>query len=132
MTMHKTSLVRVNTPRDEGIKLQGCSPAVVEVPYAKGKHRNACAREKWKKLFLPKIPTASSSQPPKPNVTQSSSQPQTAIPGSPSTPPIGDAIGIAMTSTTSHPDATIRQAGLWTHFWLFLGCLSPEYTDGHH
>ncbi|KAG1870412.1 hypothetical protein C8R48DRAFT_770859 [Suillus tomentosus] len=88
------------------------SPAVVEVSCAPGLRRNACAREKQKKP-PPKIPTASSSQPPKPNVTQSSSQPQA---GSSSTPPIGDATGIATTSTTSRPDAMIRKAGLWTRF----------------
>jgi hypothetical protein len=32
----------------------------------------------------------------------------------------------------SHPDVMIRQAGCWTRFWLFLGCLSTEYTDGHN
>ncbi|KAG1851855.1 hypothetical protein DFJ58DRAFT_792034, partial [Suillus subalutaceus] len=26
----------------------------------------------------------------------------------------------------------LRQAGLWTRFWLLIGCLSPEYQDGHH
>ncbi|KAG1850035.1 hypothetical protein C8R48DRAFT_381493 [Suillus tomentosus] len=105
------------------------SPAVVEVPYAPGLRRNACAREKRKKLFPARIPSASNSQPQNPNVTQSSSQPHAS---SSTTPPVGDATGIATTSTTSRPDATIRRAGLWTRFWLFLGCLSPEYTNGHH
>jgi hypothetical protein len=45
------------------------------------------------------------------------------------TPTAGDAVVATM---PSRPDAMIRQAGLWTRFWLFLGCLSPEYMDGHH
>ncbi|KAG1853822.1 hypothetical protein C8R48DRAFT_776989 [Suillus tomentosus] len=78
--------------------------------------RNACAREIRKKLVPPpKNPTASSSRPPKPNVTtQLSSQPQAAV------------------VVTTRPDITIRKAGLWAHFWLFIGCLSPEYTDDFH
>ncbi|KAG1853801.1 WD40-repeat-containing domain protein [Suillus tomentosus] len=108
------NILKQRRQRGEGIAFQGPDPAVVEVPCAPGTRRNACAREKRKNLFTPKIPTTA------------------AISGSSSTPPVGDATGIATISTTSRPDATIKQAGLWTRFWLFLGCLSPEYTDGHH
>jgi hypothetical protein len=114
----------------EATELQECSPAVAEVPYAKGKRRNACAREKRKKILLPlKNTNAGSSRPPKPNVTQPSSQPQAAESSMSTTPTAGDAVVATM---PSRPDAMIRQVGLWTRFWLFLGCLSPEYMDGHH
>jgi hypothetical protein len=114
----------------EGIELQGRSPSIVEVPYAKGKPRNACAREKRKKILLPlKNTTAGSSQPSKPDVTQPSLQPQAADFSLSTTPATGDAVAATTSTIPSRPDATIRQAGLWTRFWLFLGCLSPEYTD---
>ncbi|KAG1856724.1 WD40-repeat-containing domain protein [Suillus subluteus] len=119
----------------EEIELQGRSSADVEVPYAKGKRRNASKREvalakqKQKtKALHSKNSAAGSSQPPKPNVAKPSSQPQSS---SSITPTAGDATQ-ATTSTPSRPVATIRQVGLWTRFWLFLGCLSPEYTDDHH
>jgi cell division septation protein DedD len=124
----------------EGTELQGRSQ-VVEVPYAKGKRRNACAREKRKtKPLRAKTTTAGNSRLPKPNVTQQSttttqahppSQPQSAHSSSPTTPAIGEST-IAATSTPSRPDVMIRQAGCWTHFWLSLGCLSTEYTDAHN
>ncbi|KAG2338950.1 WD40 repeat-like protein [Suillus weaverae] len=124
----------------KGIELQVRSP-VMEVPYAKGKRRNACAREKRKtKPLRLKTTTTGSSRPPKPGVTQQSgtatqahppSQPQLADSSSSTTPTVGDT-AIAATSTPSRPDATIRQAGLWARFWLFIGCLSPEYTGDHH
>ncbi|KAG2031765.1 hypothetical protein BDR03DRAFT_971743 [Suillus americanus] len=66
----------------------------------------------------------------KPNVAQPSSQPQLADSLSSTTPAVDTTIASA--STPSRPDAKIRQAGLWTRFWLFIGCLSPEYTDNHH
>ncbi|KAG2031145.1 quinon protein alcohol dehydrogenase-like superfamily [Suillus americanus] len=85
-------------------------------------------RQKQKMKSLPtKNFTAGSSQPLKPNVTNPSSQPQSSFP---ITPADGD-VTAATASTPSRPDAMIRQAGLWTRFWLFLGCLSPEYTDDH-
>ncbi|KAG2739657.1 WD40 repeat-like protein [Suillus brevipes Sb2] len=117
----------------EGIELQGRSPAAVEVPYAKGKRRNACAREKRKRLLPLKNPTAGSSQPPKLNVVKPSSQPQAADSSSSTTP----AIGVATTTTgtasmPSRPDITIKQAGIWTRFWLLICCASTEHTDGHH
>ncbi|KAG2031144.1 hypothetical protein BDR03DRAFT_1031913 [Suillus americanus] len=130
------NLFKQRKPSGEEIELPRRSSAVVEVPYAKGKRRNASKREvevakqkqKMKALHS-KNSTAGSSQPPKPNVTQSSLQPQ----ASSSTTP---AAGGATTATTSTPPsrrhATIKDAGLWTRFWLFLGCLSPEYTDDHH
>ncbi|KAG1791066.1 uncharacterized protein HD556DRAFT_1528613 [Suillus plorans] len=66
------NILKRRRQRGEGIAFQGSGPAVVEVPYAKGKRRNTCAREKRRTLFPPKIPTASSSRPPKLNATQSS------------------------------------------------------------
>ncbi|KAG2054599.1 WD40 repeat-like protein [Suillus hirtellus] len=124
------NILKRRARRDEDIQLQGRSLAVVEAPYAKGKRRNACAREKRKRPFPSKNPMASRSRPPKPSVTQPSSQPQTANSSS-TTPAVGNVVAIAVTSTPLRPDATIRQAGLWTRFWLFLGCLSPEYTVNH-
>lgn len=62
------NLLKPRRQSGENTELQRCSPTVVEVPCAPGKRRNACAREKRKKLLLPmKNPTASSSQSPKPN-----------------------------------------------------------------
>ncbi|KAG2746040.1 WD40 repeat-like protein [Suillus brevipes Sb2] len=124
----------------EQIELQGRSPAVVEVPYAKGKRRNASAREvalakqkqKMKPLYS-KNSTAGSSQPPKPNVAKPSSQPQAAGSSSSVTPAIGDATTTTgATSMPPRPDITIKQAGLWTRFWLLICCASTEHTDGHH
>jgi hypothetical protein len=100
--------------------------------------RNASAREvvlaKQKQKMKPlhfKNPTAGGSQPTKPNTTQPSLQPQAAVSSS-STAPVADDPITATTSTPPRPNATIMQAGLWTRFWLFLGCLSPVYSDGHH
>ncbi|KAG1839336.1 hypothetical protein DFJ58DRAFT_845756 [Suillus subalutaceus] len=118
----------------EDIELQGHGPAVVEVPCTKGKPRNFSAREvalaKQKQKYRTKPlhsenSTAGSSQTPKPNVPKSSSQPHAAGSSSSTTPTVGDPT-IATTSTPSRLDATIRQAGLWARFWLFIGCLSPE------
>ncbi|KAG1851374.1 Sec63 Brl domain-containing protein [Suillus subluteus] len=135
------NLLRPHGQSSEGTELQGRSPTVVEVPYAQGKRRNACAREKRKRLLSPwKNPTASSSQPPKPNTTQQSGtatrnqpslQPQPAVSNSSTTPAVG-ANTAAASSIPSHPGVILRQAGLWTRFWLFIGCLSPEYQDGRH
>ncbi|KAG2031784.1 WD40-repeat-containing domain protein [Suillus americanus] len=125
------NLLKRHRQSDEDTELQGRSQ-VVEVPYAKGKRRNACAREKRKRLLPLKNSTASSSRPPKPNATQQSgtatqtpsSEPQPAV----STTPAMSNNAVA----TSRPDVMLRQAGLWTRFWLFIGCLSPEYQDGRH
>ncbi|KAG2745943.1 WD40 repeat-like protein [Suillus brevipes Sb2] len=118
---------------DEGIELRGRSPAVVEVPYAKGKRRNACAREKRKRPLPLKKPTAGNSHPPKPNATNPSSQPQAADSSSSTAPVIGGAATTTGTTPTpSRPDIMIRQAGLWTRFWLLICCTSTEHTDGHH
>jgi len=38
----------------------------------------------------------------------------------------------AATTTASLPDAVIPRAGRWTRFWLFIGCVSARYTDGHN
>ncbi|KAG1774719.1 hypothetical protein EV702DRAFT_481304 [Suillus placidus] len=134
------NLLKWRRQSDEGTELQGRSPAIVEVPYAKGKRRNACAREQRKTPLLAKNLTASSSRPPKPNATQQSgtatqsqpsSQSQATASSSSTTPAVGDNAA-ATSSTPSRPDLMLRQAGLWTRFWLFIGCLSPEYQDGHH
>jgi hypothetical protein len=107
------------------------SAAVANVPYAKGKRRNASAREKRRIL---KIPTAAILPPPNNTVaqqpsgatqTQSSSQPHASV--SNSTPPL-----VAHSTSNTNPHATIKHAGRWTRFWLFICCASPEYTDGHH
>jgi hypothetical protein len=122
--------------------LQGhtSSPVVVRVPCAKGKRRNASAREvalakqkqKQKaKLLYSKNSTSGGSQPPKPNVIQTSLQPQAADSSLSTTPAAGDATAAPTSTTPSRSHATIKDAGLWTRFWLFLGCLSPEYTDDH-
>jgi hypothetical protein len=124
----------------EGIDLQGRSHSVVDVPYAKGKRRNASAREvalakqkqKQKaKLLHSKNSAACSSQPPKANVIQPSSQPQTADSSLSTTPANDDSTAATTSMPPSRRHAMIKDAGLWTRFWLFLGCLSPEYTDDH-
>jgi len=46
-----------------------------------------------------------------------------------STTPTVAATSVA-TTTTSRPDAVTPQAGRWTRFWLFIGCVPPQYTDG--
>ncbi|KAG2754395.1 WD40 repeat-like protein [Suillus brevipes Sb2] len=124
----------------EQIELQGRSPAVVEVPYAKGKRRNASAGERRKRPLPWQNAAASSSRPPKPNATQQSGtatqtqpslQPQPATSNSSTTPAVGDNAA-ATSSTPSRPDVVLIQAGLWARFWLFIGCLSPEHQDGRH
>ncbi|KAG2032003.1 quinon protein alcohol dehydrogenase-like superfamily [Suillus americanus] len=109
------------------IELQGRSPAVAEVPYAKGKRRNASAREvalakqKQKTKLLHSKNSTGGSQPPKPNVAKPFLQPQAADSSSSTTPAIGDATtATSTTSAPSRPDIMIRQAGLWTRFWLLM------------
>ncbi|KIK48070.1 hypothetical protein CY34DRAFT_798701 [Suillus luteus UH-Slu-Lm8-n1] len=107
---------------------------VVDVPYAKGKRRNASAREKGRPI--PKKAVASSSRPPNSNVTpqsssaaqtQPSSQPQHAISTSSTTPAV-----VPTTASSTNPHVTIKNAGHWTRFWLFICCASTEYNDGLH
>ncbi|KAG1842565.1 WD40-repeat-containing domain protein [Suillus tomentosus] len=126
----------------EEIELQVRNSAVVEVPYAKGKRRNASAREvafakqkqkqKQKQNTKPshsKNSTAGSSMSINPNVAKSSQ----AADSSSATPAIGDATTTTgTTSTPSRPDVILRQAGLWTRIWLFIGCIPHEYTDDRH
>ncbi|KAG1721081.1 quinon protein alcohol dehydrogenase-like superfamily [Suillus paluster] len=103
-----------------------------------GKRRNASAREKRRPIPLkPKNAAAGSSQPPKANVTQQPSgaaHPQSSLQSlatvSPSTTPVVAATSAATTSTTPPPHVTIKYAGRWTRFWLFICCASPEYTEG--
>ncbi|KAG2754396.1 WD40 repeat-like protein [Suillus brevipes Sb2] len=124
----------------EQIELHGRSPPVVEVPYAKGKRRNASAGERRKRPLPWQNAAASGSRPHKPNATQQSGtatqtqpslQPQPATSNWSTTPAVGDNAA-ATSSTPSQPDVVLRHARLWTRFWLFIGCLSPEYRDGHH
>ncbi|KAG1844609.1 hypothetical protein DFJ58DRAFT_747589 [Suillus subalutaceus] len=120
-------------PSSAQIELHERRQAVVNVPYAKGKRRNACAREKRRPAL--KIPTASSSRLPNGNVTkqssgaaqaQSSSQLQAAASTS-TAPPV-----VANTASSTNPHVLIRHAGRWTRLWLFICCTSSEYTDGQH
>jgi WD40 repeat protein len=110
-------------PSGADIELQERPSAEVDVPYAKGKRRNASAREKRRRIL--KIPTASTSRPPNSNATQQSSgaaQAQVAVSTSSTDPE-------AVASNTN-PHATIKHAGRWIRFWLFICCASPEYTHG--
>lgn len=124
--------------RPNGAQIEPCDP-VVDVPYAKGKRRNASAREKRKPI--PKKYTASSSRPPNSNDThhssntahvQSSSRPQAqaTVSASPTAPAI--AVNSGATTSSTNPHAMIKHAGRWTRFWLFICCASPEYTDDHY
>ncbi|KAG2078572.1 hypothetical protein BDR04DRAFT_1087011 [Suillus decipiens] len=36
------------------------------------------------------------------------------------------------TDTSSHPDIIISQAGCWTQFLFWTGCVSFQYTDSQH
>jgi hypothetical protein len=73
-----------------------------------------------------KLPTASTSCPPNSNATQQQSsgaaQAQAAVSTSSTDPE-------AVASNTN-PHATIKHAGRWIRFWLFICCASPEYTHG--
>lgn len=109
-------------------------PAVVNVPYAKGKHRNASAREKRRPI--PKKAVASRPRPPNCNATQQSSsatqtqpssKPQHAIPTSSTTPVV-----VPTTASSTNPHVTIKNAGRWTRFWLSICCASTDYNDGLH
>ncbi|KIK39018.1 hypothetical protein CY34DRAFT_808783 [Suillus luteus UH-Slu-Lm8-n1] len=133
------NLLKSRRQSGEQIELQGRSPAVL-VPYAKGKRRNASARERRKRPSPWQNSAASSSRPPKPSATQQSGtatpaqpslQPQPAASSSSATPAVGDN-AVATSLTSSRPDVVLRQAGVWTRFWLFIGCLSPEYQDDRH
>ncbi|KAG2741053.1 WD40 repeat-like protein [Suillus brevipes Sb2] len=134
------NLLKPHRHSGEQIELHGHSPPVVEVPYAKGKRRNASAGERRKRPLPWQNAAASSSRPPKPNATQQSGtatqtqpslQPQPATSNSSTTPAVGDNAA-ATNSTPSRPDVVLIQAGLWARFWLFIGCLSPEHQDGRH
>ncbi|KAG2035526.1 WD40-repeat-containing domain protein [Suillus americanus] len=132
------ALLKWRGQSSEGTELQGRSPVAVEVPHAKGKRRNASAREvalakqKQKMRALnSKNSTAASLQHHKPIVVKPSSQPQPAVSNSSIAPAVGD--NTAATTPPPRPDVILRQAGLWTRFWLLICCLSPEYQDdGRH
>lgn len=47
------NLLKPRGQSGDGTELQGRSPAVVEVPYVKGKHRNACVRRTRRNFSLP-------------------------------------------------------------------------------
>jgi len=36
----------------------------------------------------------------------------------------------AATTMTSRPEEMIPQVGCWTRFWLFIGCVPTQCTDG--
>lgn len=118
-------------PSGPDIELHERPSAVVDVPYARGKRRNASARERRTPIL--KNPTAGSSRHPNSTVTQnssqtqSSSQPHAAVSTSTAAPPVD-----ANKTSNTNPHATIQHAGRWARFWLFICCTSPEYTDGHH
>ncbi|KAG1798094.1 uncharacterized protein HD556DRAFT_1463521 [Suillus plorans] len=122
-------------PTGEDIGLHGHPSAVVDVPYAKGKRRNASARERRMKIppLKPGNTAASTSRPPNSNTTQhsnsasqaQSSQAQAAV--SPSTAPPA----VTHTFSSANPHVTIRHAGRWTRFWLLICCTSTEYTHDH-
>lgn len=111
------------------IELQEHRSAVAEVPLAKGKRRNASAREK-RRTFRSNSNNlhVGSSRPPQSNRMphrQSSSQVLAATPSTTTT-------FLSTTSRASRLDATIRQPGRWSRFWLYVCCASPEYTEGRH
>jgi hypothetical protein len=60
---------------------------------------------------------------------QSSSQPQVLLTTTHAYPVTTTA---SAAGTPLPPDIAIRQAGWWTRFWLFLGCVSIENEDNHH
>ncbi|KAG1869021.1 hypothetical protein DFJ58DRAFT_766650 [Suillus subalutaceus] len=123
-------------PSSAEIELHERGSAVADVPYAKGKRRNASAREK-RMIIIPlksKNTAASTSRAPNSNATQSSGAAQAqsssqlhATASASTAHPV-----VANTTSSTNPHATIKHAGRWTRFWLFLCCASPEYTDGHH
>ncbi|KAG2110910.1 uncharacterized protein F5147DRAFT_687738 [Suillus discolor] len=126
----------LDKPSDEDLELRERPSAVVDVPYANGKRRNASAREKRMKIIplKPGNSAASTSRPPNSNTTQhfngasqaQSSQAQTTV--STSTP----SSTVTDTIPNTNPHVIIKHAGRWTRFWLSICCSSYEYTDGHH
>ncbi|KAG1869018.1 hypothetical protein DFJ58DRAFT_766644, partial [Suillus subalutaceus] len=123
-------------PSRAEIELHERGSAVADVPYAKGKRRNASAREK-RMIIIPlksKNTAASTSCPSNSNATQSSGAAQAqsssqlhATASTSAAHPV-----VANTTSSTNPHATIKHVGRWTRFWLFICCASPEYTDGHH
>jgi hypothetical protein len=94
-------------------------------------------RERAKKA---KKAYAGSSRPPQSSITQQSSGAAQAKPSSElhadiatlSTTHAVTATSAVSPSTASPPDAIIPRAGRWTRFWLFVGCVSAQYTGDHH
>ncbi|KAG1895447.1 uncharacterized protein F5891DRAFT_1058487, partial [Suillus fuscotomentosus] len=123
-------------PTDEDIQLREGPSAVVDVPYAKGKRRNACARERRMKIIplKPGNSAASTSRPPNGNNTQhsnaasqaQSSQAHAAV-STATAPPV-----VTNTTPNTNPHVIIRYAGRWTRFGLSICCSSSEYADGHN
>ncbi|KAG2034538.1 WD40-repeat-containing domain protein [Suillus americanus] len=108
------------------IELHEHGSAVVDVPYAKGKRRNASARER-RMMIIPlksKKPAASTQQSTG-VASQTSSQTQAAVSTS------FTALPVANTTLHTNPNATMKNVGRWTRFWLFFCCASPEYTHDH-
>ncbi|KAG1846555.1 hypothetical protein DFJ58DRAFT_489565 [Suillus subalutaceus] len=132
---HERSLVAVDVPYAKGKRVRSCLfPRMFKLP-SHITQRNTCAREKRRPILLkPTNAAAGSSRPPNSNVTQQSaqaqlsSQQQAAVSTSSSTPPVG-----ATTTSSTNPNVTIKHAGRWIRFWLFICCASTEYThDSHH
>jgi hypothetical protein len=66
-----------------------------------------------------------------PQVQPTSELYATGISTSFTTPAIA-ATSVATTGATSHPDVLVIQAGRWTRFLLFIGCICTQNPDGHH
>ncbi|KAG2045337.1 WD40-repeat-containing domain protein [Suillus americanus] len=125
--------------RGVNIELLERPPAIVDVSLCQAKRRNASARERQRPIPTRRPTgtnaTAGSSRHPNNTVmqqssgaaqTQSSSQLRATISTS-TAPPV-----VSNTTSKTNPHATIKHAGRWARFWLFICCTSPEYTDGHH
>ncbi|KAG1837780.1 WD40-repeat-containing domain protein [Suillus subalutaceus] len=117
------------------IELRERGSAVVDVPYAKGKRRNASARER-RMIIIPlksKKPAASTSCRPNNNTTQQSTgaAAQTSLQTQAAVSTSSTALPVANTTLHTNPNATMKNVGRWTRFWLFFCCASPEYTHDH-
>ncbi|KIK35434.1 hypothetical protein CY34DRAFT_812149 [Suillus luteus UH-Slu-Lm8-n1] len=106
-------------PSSAQIEPHGDCSALVDVPYAKGKRRNASARERRRPTL-----THATQQPRSASTAQAQSQ---AAASTSTAPPV-----VAHTAPSTHPHVIIKHPGRWTRFWLFICCTSSEYTDGQH
>jgi hypothetical protein len=125
-------------PSSAQIEPHGDCSALVDVPYAKGKHvcyfyprysysnihtlsytmqRNASARERRRPTL-----THATQQPRSASTAQAQSQAATSTS---TAPPV-----VTNTTPSTNPHVIIKHPGRWTRFWLFICCASSEYTDG--